>query len=181
MGRWHAFKAGLPAPCYEEDASTSTICLLTHVHRDSTLLITMAPAIKKTRGLTLRGKTWYYNVTENGREVRRSTGMTSKAAALMELGKLKSLRDEGKSILDRKRPDKVLTFGALCDQWYEVHLSQKRMNGSIEMIKIWKRGIGVNTVLKSITSATIKQFLMTMRFTASPSGEALVTVAGTDT
>ncbi len=119
----------------------------------------MAPPTKKTRGLVLRGKVWYYNVSQNGREVIRSTGQTSKAAALLELEKIRTIRNEGKSILERKRPDRVLTFGALCDQWYTVHLSQKRMNGAVEMLNIWKRGIGISTLLKNITSTTIVKFL----------------------
>ncbi len=132
----------------------------------------MANKLVKTRGLFRRGRIWYTNITENGREVVRSTRQTSKAAAVLELEKLRTIRNEGHSILARKKADSILTFGALCDHFYQVHLSHKRMNGALEMLNIWKNGIGANTALKDISSLTIQKFFEAHRVHCESTGRS---------
>jgi len=97
--------------------------------------------MRKERGLYKRTRSpswWICYTDKDGNTVRESTGVNEKSLAREILAKKRALVAEGKYL---SRPSKI-TFGKLCDLYWEGRGSQLRMKGLPSMLKAWKRLYG---------------------------------------
>jgi len=97
--------------------------------------------MRQERGLYKRNRSpywWICYTDKHGNTVRESTGVKEKSLAREILAKKRALVAEGKYL---SRPSKI-TFGRLCDLYWEGRGSQLRMKGLPSMLKAWKKLYG---------------------------------------
>jgi integrase len=100
---------------------------------------------------------WIRYSDDKGRIVRLSTGTIDKNLAKKILSKRKVQVAEGRHLDIKKVPR--TTFFQLCDEWWELQGTNKRMNGLSNMVECWKTFFG-DVPVTNITQHTVEKFLI---------------------
>ena len=109
-------------------------------------------------GLYKRKESPYWHMRfadQDGRDLKVSTGTTSKKLAKAILAKTKVEVAEGRK-LDKKKEVKTTFFG-LCNQYWQAEGQFKKAKGLSSAIDTWKKGIG-NRPVSQITPQLLERF-----------------------